>query len=750
MDTTMDEPVDLQPVKTELRQASRMLLDRGMYFAAQWAAELVTQMDDPSTSTTTHPPHQNTTTHSHSHSHHRPTSPPLKTKRLLFSPDSSATPPSAAAAVSPGVGSAVSVPPSPSGVAGQFPLPGPLDDVLLLAKTYFDMREYRRCAHWLESQTTTAAGVGQQGQQQMAHRTFLRLYALYLAGESRKQEEQHERPATQNATTQPPHAATAQQQSNNKKPPPTAATNRELPYLLNQLQQATTSTPTAAADPFLLYLLALVAQQLSQPALALQSVLSSLRLFPCNWSAWLLLGGLVGSVSELSGLELPEHFMRSFFYTHYFVELHPEHGEEEWLSALLTQLQSFFPGSSHLLTIEAVLHYVRQHYDEAQAILAHLYAVYPHRLDQLDTYSNILYVKEDKATLSFLAHHLSRQHKYHYITQCVIGNYYALKSHHTRSITHFQRALTLNPHCLSAYTLLGHEYIELQNPAAAILSYRAAIDVSSGDFRAWYGLGQAYELLGEDALAVYYYREGCRLRPFDARMWCAQGTALERMGRDEEAVRSFERAMGEDDREGIALGRLARLYQKRDDMQEAVKYWRLVLQKQDELERGGSGGGTADGNEGSKDAAAMDDDSVEHTAAGTGGAVGERLSQSAEALEAITFLVERAKASEQWQQCEYYIGRLLDAGGSYAEQARSLSIEIRNIRGAEREEQQQQHGGGGALFGDGSRAGRASVAGSARSRVLSPLSERAVGSLGMGGRVQGGGGGFFSPGTPYS
>ena len=95
--------------------------------------------------------------------------------------------------------------------------------------------------------------------------------------------------------------------------------------------------------------------------------------------------------------------------------------------------------------MEAVLHYVRQHYDEAQAILAHLYAVYPHRLDQLDTYSNILYVKEDAATLSFLAHHLSRQHKYHHITQCVIGNYYALKSQHTRSITHFQRALTLNP-----------------------------------------------------------------------------------------------------------------------------------------------------------------------------------------------------------------------------------------------------------------------------------------------------------------
>ncbi|MCJ1297139.1 anaphase-promoting complex component apc8, partial [Xylographa carneopallida] len=636
--------------------------------------------------------------------------------RLLFSPDSAATP-----APTSGASGLPSFEPLSPGTSAAFPPPPPLDDTLLLAKTYFDTREYRRCAHWLDSQTAPA-GQHALPQQAIDHRTFLRLYALHLAGESRKQEEQHERPAAPHAAAQPPHAAAAQQQSNKK--PPSSATNRELPYILSQLQ--------GTSDPFCLYLLALVAQQLAQPALALSSVLSSLRAFPCNWSAWLLLGGLVGGAPELMSLALPEHFMRSFFYAHYFVELHPEQSDDERLSTLLTQLQTFFPASSHLLTVEAVLHYVRQHYDEAQAILAHLYAVYPHRLEQLDTYSNILYVKEDAATLSFLAHHLARQHKYSAVTQCVVGNYYALKSQHARSILHFQRALALNPHCLSAYTLMGHEYIELQQPAAAILSYRRAIDISGGDFRAWYGLGQAYELLGEDALAVYYYREGCRLRPFDARMWCAQGTALERMGRDEEAVRCFERAMGEDDREGIALGRLARLYQKRNDVQEAVRYWRLVLHKQDELERGDSGGGGAmEGEEGGRDGHAMGDDG--DAQAVEGGAVSDRLSQSAEALEAITFLVERAKLGEQWRQCEYYIGRLLDAGGSYAEQARSLSIEIRNMRGAARDEQQ----GGPALFGGG---------GSARSRVLSPLSERAT----AGGGARGQGGGFFSPGTPYS
>ena len=33
---------------------------------------------------------------------------------------------------------------------------------------------------------------------------------------------------------------------------------------------------------------------------------------------------------------------------------------------------------------------------------------------------------------------------------------------------YFQRALKLDKRCLSAWTLMGHEYLELKNPPAAI------------------------------------------------------------------------------------------------------------------------------------------------------------------------------------------------------------------------------------------------------------------------------------------
>ena len=84
---------------------------------------------------------------------------------------------------------------------------------------------------------------------------------------------------------------------------------------------------------------------------------------------------------------------------------------------------------------------------------------------------------------------------------------------------YFQRALKLDANYLSAWTLMGHEYVEMKNPNAAIEAYRRAVDLDSRDFRAWYGLGQTYEMLSMPYYAIYYFRRAAQLRPYDARMW---------------------------------------------------------------------------------------------------------------------------------------------------------------------------------------------------------------------------------------
>ncbi len=60
-------------------------------------------------------------------------------------------------------------------------------------------------------------------------------------------------------------------------------------------------------------------------------------------------------------------------------------------------------------------------FDTAQGLFEDLLKKDPYRLENVDIYSNILYVKEDKAKLSFLAHRANETDKYRPETCCIIG-----------------------------------------------------------------------------------------------------------------------------------------------------------------------------------------------------------------------------------------------------------------------------------------------------------------------------------------
>lgn len=57
----------------------------------------------------------------------------------------------------------------------------------------------------------------------------------------------------------------------------------------------------------------------------------------------------------------------------------------------------------------------------------------------------------------------------------LLGNYYSLRADHQKAVMYFHRALKMNPQYLSAWTLLGHEFMEMKNTNGAIHSYRQAI-----------------------------------------------------------------------------------------------------------------------------------------------------------------------------------------------------------------------------------------------------------------------------------
>ena len=181
--------------------------------------------------------------------------------------------------------------------------------------------------------------------------------------------------------------------------------------------------------------------------------------------------------------------------------------------------------------------------DKAERVFSKLVTHSPLRLDDLDTYSNILYVMDRKAKLSFLAQLTTATDPFRPETCVVVGNYYAMKSEHEKAVLHFRRALALDRNFLSAWTLMGHEYIELKNTHAAVECYRRAVDVNRKDYRAWYGLGQTYEVLEMYLYALFYFERAAALCPSDPKMWSAMGQCLQKMQRPQSALKSYKRAL---------------------------------------------------------------------------------------------------------------------------------------------------------------------------------------------------------------
>lgn len=237
------------------------------------------------------------------------------------------------------------------------------------------------------------------------------------------------------------------------------------------------------------------------------------------------------------------------------------------LYTTMSEVRRASPSSSSF-SIDALL---VAEFDEATSYFTSLQKADPYRVEDIDIFSNILYVSEKRAELAMLAQEYTKMDRSRPEVCCLVGayfpvpldsypsltlsldftgNYYSLRREHEKAIIYFRRALKLDRGYLSAWTLMGHEYVEIKNTNAAIASYRRAVGVSASrcilrsrssslvasdvnrkDYRAWYGLGQTYELLGEPFYALNYYQKATALRPYDARMWSALAICYEKLKR---------------------------------------------------------------------------------------------------------------------------------------------------------------------------------------------------------------------------
>ncbi|KAF4120458.1 anaphase-promoting complex subunit 8 [Geosmithia morbida] len=493
----------------------------------------------------------------------------------------------------------------------------------LLAKSFFDCHEYDRCAAVflpdsllssvlssrfeaapatprsrekarasMSSRPSTAAELPRLSQKAL----FLALYAKFMAGEKRKNEESEMVMGPQDLGT---------------------VVNKELLVVGRFLsawfeERAGEDGDVEASQGWLEYLYGVVLAKEKNDEKAMELLIRSVHKYTMNWGCWLEMTSLISRAEDLARVSrhCPEHIISYMFHLHASLELYQQSPS---LANSLERLLSIFPTSSFLLTCNALLAYHSKDLMAAEQHFSRLLALHPHRLDSLDHYSNILYVLGLRPKLAFLAHLCSSVDKFRPEACVVIGNYYSLLSMHEKAVQYFRRALTLDRSCLSAWTLMGHEYVELKNTHAAIESYRRAVDVNRRDYRAWYGLGQTYEMLEMHTYSLWYYKKAAGLRPWDGKMWMAVGSCLQKMGRERDGIKALKRALLADayyetgssfGSGGELLGprsvtghmdpdillQIAVMYDQLGEEEEAKAYMELCMSQED-------GGGAGDGND---------------------------------------------------------------------------------------------------------------------------------------------------------
>ena len=431
----------------------------------------------------------------------------------------------------------------------------------LYAKSLLELGDYAHAAAILSQPAVHVTVIAPALPKLSNYGIFLRAYSMYLAGEQRKSRQQLE-----------------------LKDPLTSQEISKNPFLQQLRNELGDVFEKQQLDAFGLYVYGMVLKE-SLPTKgrhnAYDVLVESIRMFPCNWSAWLDLADLEQDSDQLHQ-EFGPHYMYHFYSAHVLLQKKQAHEASIQIYQKLAQPtthdnMTLFAGSPYVASQMAVAHYHLREFHLSEHCFAQIHQRDPYRLEEMDIYSNILYVADNGMALSQLAHTAMRVDKYRPETCCIVGNYYSLKNLRTKAILYFQRALKLNPKYTGAWTLMGHEYVELKNTPAAMEAYRKAADISPRDYRAWYGLGQAYEILSMPLYALYYYRKACTVRPYDARMWSAVAGCYLSLGKRKEAILSYEKALA-DDVEGMATAQLANLYQQDGDTTKAAQCFQKHLE----------------------------------------------------------------------------------------------------------------------------------------------------------------------------
>jgi tetratricopeptide (TPR) repeat protein len=158
------------------------------------------------------------------------------------------------------------------------------------------------------------------------------------------------------------------------------------------------------------------------------------------------------------------------------------------------------------------------------------------------------------------------------------GAFYAKLGQHTQAISHFTKAIELNPKYAKAYSNRGAAYTKLGQHTQAISDYSHAIELDPKFAQAYYNRGVAYVKLGQLPQAISDYTKAIELNPKYADAYCNRGVTYRKLGQLPQAMSDYTKAIELNPKDaeayynrGVAYVKLGQLPQAISDYNKAIE-----------------------------------------------------------------------------------------------------------------------------------------------------------------------------------
>jgi len=138
-------------------------------------------------------------------------------------------------------------------------------------------------------------------------------------------------------------------------------------------------------------------------------------------------------------------------------------------------------------------------------------------------------------------------------------------------IKFFQRTVQGSPNFAYAYTLLGHEYVLVEELEKALACFRTSVRLDRRHYNAWYGIGLTYYKQERFQLAEIYYRRALAISPNSPVLMCHVAVVQHATNNTQAALETLTSALKISPKNALCKFQRASILHSCDKNQEALE-----------------------------------------------------------------------------------------------------------------------------------------------------------------------------------